>query len=136
MPRDYILEFLLNEGSEGGVRVFEQSFDAVGEDVPESWKAIIRANDIEALIARRVILGMVPDDVLAAMTTPALFYAGTEDSAHARATRAAELMPNATLVSIEGRDHIQASAPSVADLIIPHIKDFLSRVESKLARAI
>ena len=135
MPRDQILEDLLTAGTEGIVQVFEERFDAVGDEVPESWKAISRANDIEALIARRMSRGMVPDHVLAGMTIPALFYAGTEDSVHARAKRAAELMPNATFVSIEGRDHVQAAAPSVAEFVIPHIKEFLSGVESELAAA-
>ena len=74
---------------------------------------MFRANDVKALIARRVSRGMLPDDVLAGMSTPALFYAGTEDPGHAFAERAADLMPNATLVSLEGLDHVGAAAPSV-----------------------
>ena len=134
LPPDPSLQFLLDRGVQGLVDVIEASS---GEALTDAAREIVLANDVEALIAR-LMSGtppLVPDDVLAAMTIPALFYAGTEDASHANASRAAEHMPNAALISLDGLDHLKAYGPFATKLVMPQIKEFLARVDSEVAAA-
>ena len=88
------------------------------------------ASDAEALVAARLARLMetdLPDDTVAAIRSPTLLYAGTRDEPEP-VERAAQLMPNATFVALEGLDHAQAFERSAA--VLPHAQRFLARMEA------
>jgi hypothetical protein len=64
-----------------------------------------------------------PDDIPSTMTGPWLFLVGEKDSSHAGAKKACEMIPNATLVSLPGLDHVEACFR--INLVLPHIRTFL-----------
>ena len=91
-------------------------------------RAIQQSNDLDALIAmislggRRRYGGVAPGSV----TLPCLLYVGEDDDGYADVVECAKYMPNATLVSFPGLDHIEAIFRS--DLVVPHVKKFLAEV--------
>jgi pimeloyl-ACP methyl ester carboxylesterase len=95
----------------------------------------IRASDAEAFIAVLAGLDQTPWTAaeLSAMTVPCLFIAGDADANHAAAKQGAELMPNATLVSLEGLDHFAVALS--ADVFVPPMREFLARVEAEIGAA-
>lgn len=127
--------WLVSTGAEGTLELFDDAMRASGGELSESTRSLLAGNDVDALLGRYLSQGFVPDDVLAAMLVPALFFAGTEDPLHALAERAAGQMPNASLVLLEGMDHIQASMPPATELVMPRIKEFLTKVDSEVASA-
>ena len=60
------------------------------------------------------------------MNMPFLPFVGESDENFSGAKEASELLPDATFISLPGLDHIQAA--NRLDLVIPYIKEFLSRV--------
>ena len=65
-------------------------------------------------------------DDLPGMNMPFLIFVGESDEAFQGAKETSELLPNATFVSFPGLDHsLSGGGP---DLVIPHIKEFLARV--------
>ena len=65
------------------------------------------------------------EDVLPKIKTPCLLYAGEADAACPDAECAARV-PGARFVSLPGLDHTQAFER--IDLVLPHVKEFLARV--------
>ncbi|UCH42132.1 MAG: hypothetical protein JSW16_04705, partial [Dehalococcoidales bacterium] len=63
---------------------------------------------------------------LPGMTMPFLLFVGEHDNSFSAAKEAGELLPDVTFISLPGLDHMQAL--NRLDLVIPHIKEFLSRV--------
>ena len=89
--------------------------------------------DAKALAACSEALGEWDgiEEALPGMTTPALIFAGENDIAfHDPAKGDAARMPNATFVSLPGVDHTEAFQQ--ASLVLPHIKEFLSKVSLSL----
>jgi pimeloyl-ACP methyl ester carboxylesterase len=86
------------------------------------------ANDALALSALTTALGDSPGtaSVLAAMDTPVLMYAGTEDQIHPHMQKAAESNSIASFVSLTGLNH--DSAFSRSDMVVPHVESFLASV--------
>jgi len=83
------------------------------------------ANDLDALQA------LTQDresnaDVLPSMTMPCLLFAGELDPRLAKVKECASSLPSPTFFTLPECDHITALVRS--DLVIPHIKDFLSKV--------
>lgn len=119
--------------------LFMQGMDAVvvamermmGHRWSPELEAMIRANDLDALIALTLndwwcgTLGY--KEFLPSITLPCLVFAGEETSEYAGAKEASMHIPNATFVSLPGLDHIEASYRG--DLMIPNIKKFLKQVE-------
>lgn len=92
------------------------------------------ACDAEALAAATLMPRPSLEDDLGAMELPALVYCGDQDPAYERAKRAAELMPNATFLSLPGLNHRQAGEHS--ELVLPHVRAFLqSMSEAPVTRA-
>ena len=122
LPGPYV-SFAL-AGPEAVLAFWEQSVPVSSE-----LRDQLLANDIEALIAAVDGNSMRPDleDDLPGMTMPFLIYAGESDEKrYVPAREAAERLPNATVVSLPGLDHLQGYTRS--DLVLPHIKNFLARV--------
>lgn len=63
-------------------------------------------------------------EALSSMGTPTLLYCGSEDNPDPL-RQAAQEMPNATFVMLEGQDHSQGYARR--DLILPYVRPFLAR---------
>jgi pimeloyl-ACP methyl ester carboxylesterase len=84
------------------------------------------ANDAEALIAARTKRLSEPNPTesdVAAIRTPTLVYVGSDDQLVGK-ERAANLMPNATFVLLNGLSH--ADAFRRADLVLPPVLAFLA----------
>ena len=112
---------LLNQGMDAYVAHSEAQS---GPMDPERRTRLL-ANDPEALIAAitgpRGLDGM--DDVLPTMTMPCLLYVGEADGFFPGVKACAPKLPNATLVSFPGLNHIQTSQAS--SLVLPHATQFL-----------
>jgi pimeloyl-ACP methyl ester carboxylesterase len=130
-----LLEVLQDGGVAGLAGAIEQGLAAAGLPVHESLMQRIRASDAEAFIAVLAGLDQTPWTAaeLSAMTVPCLFIAGDADANHAAAKQGAELMPNATLVSLEGLDHFAVALS--ADVFVPPMREFLARVEAEIGAA-
>lgn len=93
------------------------------------WKDLILASDIEAFVAMASLWeGIDYQNIIPALTLPCLLYVGENDEAYLGAKEASEILPNATFLSWPDIDHIEAG--SRPDLVIPHIRKFLAKVES------
>ena len=114
----------LQRGIDGFVEEWERATGPLPKGARERWLA----EDANALIA--ALKGAEsPRDVVAALPTmkvPALLYAGTEDYDEP-IEQAAQVMPNATFVALEGLNHPQAFRRH--DLILPQILEFLEGVD-------
>jgi pimeloyl-ACP methyl ester carboxylesterase len=84
------------------------------------------ANDLDALQALTQDRER-NDDVLPSMTLPCLLFAGELDPRFAKVKECASTLPNATFFALPECDHITALIRN--DLVIPHIKAFLLKVE-------
>jgi pimeloyl-ACP methyl ester carboxylesterase len=85
------------------------------------------AKDAEADIAiLSALINWQPltDDELTGINVPCLFYCGDEDPYHEGAKKCVTRIPDARFVSLAGRNHATVSA----DIVLPHVKEFLERV--------
>jgi pimeloyl-ACP methyl ester carboxylesterase len=86
------------------------------------------ASDAKAIAA--ALEGWWPEalspEQLSTITVPALVYCGSDDNPDPK-QRAAEAMPNATYVALDGLNH--ASAINLSERVLPHVKAFLAQVE-------
>jgi pimeloyl-ACP methyl ester carboxylesterase len=64
-------------------------------------------------------------EVLPSMRMPCLLYVGDFDPRLAQVRQCASALPNATLFTVPGCDHI--GTPTRLDLIVPQVKSFLSK---------
>lgn len=119
-----IFRTILSKGIGALVALIE---DTSGPLVPE-WKANLLENDATALIASLVDFPPV-DDILPEIVMPCLLYAGDADPSYENVKEAALIIPNSTFFGLPGLDHVQGAVRS--ELVLPHIKDFLTEVESK-----
>ena len=125
------------EELQGYIRIFEQGVDAViasiekgrGIEMDKLERDKWLNADLDALIAycsNYENIGMA--DYLPTLTIPCLFYAGEEDTyPHSRAKAAADIMQNASFVSLPGLDH--GGAFNCGDRVLPHVLQFLENVE-------
>jgi pimeloyl-ACP methyl ester carboxylesterase len=95
----------LAAGLQGWLRIIE---DHVGP-LPESARAMIRGNDVEALRAAAHDRAGVSRELIASRT-PLMFYAGTDDPVHELA-RAFAARADCGFLSLPGLNHMQAFAP-------------------------
>ena len=100
----------------------DQSF---GDNVSSAMWSRLLSNDLEAMRA------LTQDresnaDVLRSMTMPCLVFVGELDPRVGKVRECASKLPNATLFTLPECDHIGALLNS--DVVIPHIKAFLSNV--------
>lgn len=84
-----------------------------------------------AAAALQALLDEAATDFEAAIrdaAVPCLLYCGTGDRADAQIRAAAERLPHAAFVAVEGLDHVQGLARS--DRVVPHARAFLERAEA------
>jgi pimeloyl-ACP methyl ester carboxylesterase len=124
------------EELQGYIRWFEQGPEAVitilekgrGSKLEDYEKEKWLNADLQALIAycsNYENIGMA--EYLPKLATPCLLYAGAEDTyPHSRAKACAEIMQNATFVSLPGLDH--GGAFRARDQVLPHVLKFLDSV--------
>jgi len=86
--------------------------------------------DPDAQIAAITVRSDTPglSEGLGSITQPVLTFSGTEDGNHDFVKKAAGEMPTASFVSLDGLDHEQAFRRS--DIVLPHLTQFLTGVES------
>lgn len=90
-----------------------------------AYRARLLANDLEAL--RALTQDRASNaDVLLTMTMPCLLFVGELDPRLAQVKKCVSELSNATFFTLPECDHIAGLARS--DLVIPHIKAFLSKV--------
>ena len=102
--------------------------------LPEETKRRLMSNDKDAYAAQQIanITWGAPDEDIVNMTVPALVYSGTEDEYpmprnHALTKRSASLAPNAEFLPLEGHTHMTAYRSP--DVVIPHVLEFINRIE-------
>jgi hypothetical protein len=97
-------------------------------ELPETLKARLLTNDVEALDAARVdSLGFA--DVLPTMTMPCLLYAGSADPAYAVIQATVAEMPNVESFTLNGLGHAEGLLRS--DLVLPKVREFLRSVTER-----
>jgi pimeloyl-ACP methyl ester carboxylesterase len=98
--------------------------------LPASVRARWLACDADAaagyMAARLLEAEVGPGEPVSALTMPCLLYGSTNELSTAERRRATSLLPDATLVPLEGVNHPQGFQR--ADLILPHVIVFLARV--------
>ena len=102
--------------------------------VPGFWvspgeRARWLAADADALVAARLNNLTEPDlpkAAIAGISAPTLLYVGTDDDPDP-VRRAAQIMPNATFIALDGLDHAQGFAR--LDLIDPRAQAFFERAD-------
>ena len=114
---------LYESGAKNIIATYEQN-----GPMPPDVKAHILANDYKALAA--VCKGMmsfppVINDV-PKMKMPILLYAGEKDFGYSAVVETSKMLPNASLATLPGLDHMLGGGSP--DLVVPHIKKFLARV--------
>jgi pimeloyl-ACP methyl ester carboxylesterase len=97
-----------------------------GMHLTPASRSRLLANDLDAL--RALTQDRVSNaHVLPSMTTPCLLFVGELDPRLAQVKKCVSELPNATFFTLPECDHVAALARS--DLVIPHIKAFLSKVD-------
>jgi pimeloyl-ACP methyl ester carboxylesterase len=96
--------------------------------IPPGVRARMLANDGEALAAICKAMLSSPSiiDDVPGMNIPFLLFVGESDFSFPGVVETSKLLPNVTFISLPGLDHVQAH--SRLDLVVPHIKKFLARV--------
>ena len=99
--------------------------------VPPSAETRLLASDTEALIASTQALIESPglDDVLPVLHLPCLLFVGEADAVYPAAKAYSALMPDATLVSVPGLNHVGTLFRP--DLVVPEVKRFLQAVRER-----
>jgi pimeloyl-ACP methyl ester carboxylesterase len=124
---DNLIEML-----KGGMEAWVGSMDP--QPTPERKKMLL-ANDPRSITAAALGLRNRPDlsHVLPTMTMPCLVYAGDADDLQVGAEKCVKDMPNVTWASLPGLDHGQAMERS--DMVLPHVRSFLSGVAQSATTA-
>ena len=120
----------LTQALEGGAETFT-SFVESSIELSPVRKARLMANDFEALLSCfKSMSSPVPDMVnaLSQMTIPLLVFVGESDQffPHEQLREGYKYVPDLTFFTLPNLDHMQAEQRS--DMIVPHVKEFLSRV--------
>jgi len=112
---------LLEAGPEAAVAMFEQA-----GPISDEFKAGLRANDYQALLAIIDSPSLDLEGDMPKMTMPFLLYAGENDPAFGAMQEAGKMLPHATFISLPGIDHLRGLME--INLVLPHIKKFLAQV--------
>ena len=120
---EHQIRLIQSEGMEALVANIEE----VEGPFPPPNREVMVSNDPEAVRLQLRNLVDRPDlsGALADLQVPALVVGGTEESWD-EIRHGAEILPQATLVRLEGLNHLQAGTRS--DLVLPHITAFLKQV--------
>lgn len=116
---------LFRQGMPAFVAAWEAHDPRMPPEMRERWLALDAAAIAAAWEAMRCFNPGLAD-VLPNIRTPTLIYYGTDEFPDALPERAAEQLPDATVVALEGLNHAQTFRRS--DLVLPHARVFLDRV--------
>ncbi|HEY96310.1 MAG TPA: alpha/beta fold hydrolase [Dehalococcoidia bacterium] len=117
----------LETGPLGLVKTFEQ----FGE-ISHKMRERLLQNDCEALIAILKTPWPYRGDDLQYMKEPFLLLGGEFDPGFTTIEDASERLPDSTFIPLPGLNHMQTAIQ--IDKVLPHIKEFLTRVSKKQAR--
>ena len=116
---------LLSQGIEAFV---DATFESTGP-LPADLRQRLLANDPTALIASLSANRCTPSrEELEAFDKPAFVYVGDADPRLADSREMSSQLPNATLVTLPGLNHLQAFWQS--DLVLPRLSKFLASLRS------
>ena len=118
------------------VETWEEGLRAADVPLPEAVREELEGLDVEAQAAVAAAFSRAGiAEACPGLTMPALLYCGDADrfADPGSMREAAEVMPNATFVSLPGLDHLPALVRS--DLVMPHVRGFLRQVENDLRTA-
>jgi pimeloyl-ACP methyl ester carboxylesterase len=114
---------LMPRSAEAFATMVDQVF---GSRLTPASRSRLLANDLDAL--RALTQDRASNaDVLPSMTMPCLLFVGELDPRLAKVKKCVSELPTATFFTLPECDHIGGLARS--DLVIPHIKTFLSKVD-------
>jgi pimeloyl-ACP methyl ester carboxylesterase len=116
----------------GGMEAMLERQSLPDEVNTPAFRAMMLANDVEALIAAAIDFPSV-EDILPTLTIPCLIFVGDADRRRSEAERYAQLLSAATFVSLPGLDHWAGLYRS--DVVLPHVRAFLDRVTRQQASA-
>ncbi|MEF2976370.1 alpha/beta fold hydrolase [Subtercola sp. YIM 133946] len=122
-------------GGPNGMQAFLDGWEAqAGIGIDHATRAAFLANDATAIRAyfRQVEAEPgIDEQRVAQLQTPTLLLAGTRDGRSYRDSQhAADIMPHASFVALEGRDHGSTLRPAAG--VIEPVKAFLAEVEGAL----
>ncbi|OGN98406.1 MAG: hypothetical protein A2Y89_04445 [Chloroflexi bacterium RBG_13_51_18] len=114
---------LYESGAEAIIATYEQT-----SPLPPDVKAHIFTNDYKALAALCKAMMSFPPVIndTPNMKMPILLYAGEKDFGFQQIIETSKMLPNATLVSLPGLDHMLGGGST--EIVVPLIKEFLARV--------
>jgi pimeloyl-ACP methyl ester carboxylesterase len=123
-PHDIQAQFLrlLQQGAAAYVGMWEQQ-----AAISPSLKARVLANDMDALMALwRTRMEETPhlEDVLPTIAQPCLLLTGTQDWSYTDIEACSKSIPQVTLVTLPGLNHLEGFLRS--DLALPHVTQFLA----------
>lgn len=123
-----LLTSAMETAVEKGMEYYVDTMERVMGPMLPSIKAESLKNDPAALLAMRKAYADWPgaEDILESITIPCLIFAGEADAYFIKAKEGAGHMPDATFISFPGLNHVECGQRS--DLVIPHIKEFLEKV--------
>lgn len=101
-------------------------FGMTPETIPDLYKDYVLSNDFLAIHASLGVRASL-DHVLAKMTMPCFLYVGEDDIRLEPTRLTAACLPDATLVTLPGLNHMGALV--MKDLVMPHLRKFLDSVE-------
>lgn len=113
---------LLPRNPDSFARLIDQLFRA---GLPSAMRQRWLTNDLEALRAATQDRASNVE-ALASMTMPVFLYVGDLDPRLPKVEQCRSMLPDATFLTLPGCDHLGAFMRS--DLVIPHVKAFLSNV--------
>jgi pimeloyl-ACP methyl ester carboxylesterase len=118
---------LLNLLKQGLDAYLNAMTDWLGPVMTPGLRVRMLANDVEALIASRMLVERRGfEAALPRTTVPCLLFVGEDDPACERMKAAAARLPNATFVSFPGIAHPDGDR---LDLVLPHLTRFLARLD-------
>ena len=108
-----------------GIEAYVAHSESQGEPLEPDRRAWLLANDPQALIAAITAPRGLDDmaEVLPKMTMPCLLYCGDADGFYPGVKECMPHLPNATLATLPGLDHVQTSQASRQ--VLPHVQKFL-----------
>jgi pimeloyl-ACP methyl ester carboxylesterase len=125
--KDMIEEFeLLRTNPEGFLKQWEKGFGRpLTSEERDRWLTLDTVA-LTIVLTAMIDLPLLKIQDLAGISLPCLVYCGDLDPSYTGAKECVNHMPKARFVSLPGLHHGTAFAQS--DLVLPHIKEFLSKV--------
>lgn len=124
------LELSVKSGINAYITFLEKIYGTLSPEM----KASELANDPQALLTmfKSTVAWPSVENILPAITTPCLVFAGDADPRYAGARECSLHMPKATFISFPHLNHLQCLDRS--DLVLPHVKKFLAEASKSLLK--